>query len=315
MMALDDVLARFEGAGFDEDAVYWAREFLRSLLVERRFSENTVRAYAVDMRTYLDWAKRMDMNVFALDARAFRRYLYELNAAGYATKTVSRRLSAVRSFYAYLNERDVVDINPAEAVSSPKQEASLPRKTAASDIVALLSVCDASTPVGARDQAFLELLYATGCRISELAGVRCADIDCVAGELRVMGKGGKQRIVPVHRVACKAVDAYVRNGRAHLIERDGNAADALFVSTRGNAMSADALRRVFKTRARQAGLDASLHPHDIRHAYATDLVEGGADLRSVQELLGHSRLSTTQIYTHLSLSHMKDEYEQAHPRS
>lgn len=305
--------ALFADARLDAGGVEAVLGFLRHLRVERGLSENTVRAYALDLRGYLDWAARSGLDPLHVGHRQFRRYLAELSQARYAEKTISRHLSAVRSLFRYLNETGIVQTNPAAAAASPKLHPGLPRKTAQSDVERLLSVCELDTPEGLRDQAFLELLYASGARISELARLKVPDVDLDTMEARLFGKGSKERIVPLYPVAVQAVSRYLREGRPALLK--AGAIAALFVSTRGAAMSADALRRVFKRRAAQAGLDPSLHPHDIRHAFATELVEGGADLRSVQEMLGHASLSTTQVYTHLSLSHMKDVYRQAHPRS
>lgn len=298
--------------GFDPVAVDWALRFARHLSVERGLSDNTLRAYCQDLRAYLDWCARKGLDPLQVEYRPFRGYLAELNAAGYTAKTNARRLSAVRTFYKYLNANDATQLNPAAAAASPKLSHDLPRKASESDIQAILAVCE-DDPSGLRDQAFLELLYASGARIAELARLKVLDVDFADASVRLFGKGSKERIVPLYPVALDAVGAYIRQGRPALL---GDArSDALFISTRGKSMSADSLRRVFKRRASQAGLDPSLHPHDMRHAFATDLVEGGADLRSVQEMLGHSSLSTTQIYTHLSLQHMKDVYKQSHPRS
>ena len=167
--------------------------------------------------------------------------------------------------------------------------------------------------MGLRDRTFLELLFASGARISEAAGLKTGDVDFASATVRLFGKGSKERIVPLYRLALELVARYLEQARPRLVGECRT--DALFVSARGRAMSADSLRKAFKKRAAQAGLDPALHPHDLRHAFATDLVEGGADLRSVQEMLGHASLSTTQIYTHLSLEHMKDVYMRAHPRS
>ena len=312
---MDDLAAlqaRFDDSRFDGEAARAARSFIRYLLVERGMSQNTARAYALDLYGYFDWAARNETDPLHLSVRRFRRYLADLTRARYEKTTISRHLSSVRSFFSYLNQVDALELNPAAVAASPKLDHDLPRKTSDADIARLLSVCETDDPVGMRDQAFLELLYASGARISETAGLKAADVDFRRCEVRLFGKGGKERIVPLYPVCMAALQLYCEQGRPKLVRKP---VDALFVSTRGNAMSADSLRKVFKRRAAQAGLDPSLHPHDMRHAFATDLVEGGADLRSVQEMLGHASLSTTQVYTHLSLRHMKDVYRQAHPRS
>lgn len=302
----------FSDERLDREAVRQACRYVRHLDTERGLSKNTLRAYCIDIRSFLDWAARNELDPLQVRYKRFRGYLVELNDAGYSPRTVSRRLSAVRSFFDHMNAEGATDANPAAAAFSPKIGRELPRKTSGADISALLEVCE-DDAVGLRDQAFLELLYASGARIAEASNLKVQDVDLADGCVLLFGKGGKERIVPLHRMALDALEEYMEQGRQGLLH--GKSSDALFISTRGNAMSADSLRRVFKRRCRQAGLDPSMHPHDMRHAFATDLVEHGADLRSVQEMLGHSSLSTTQIYTHLSLKHMKEEYERAHPRS
>ena len=303
----------FDDERFDVRAAGYARLFIRHLELERNLSSETVRAYAADLRGYLDWAARSGNDPLSLDHRRFRRYLVDMDRAGYARRTESRHLSAVRGFFSYLNMRGLVDVNPAAAAATPKTARELPRVTAAADLERLLSVCDTDDARGLRDQAFLELLYASGARIAELAGLAVGDLDFAAATLRLFGKGSKERIVPLYELALSSARAYLERARPSLLAR--GPLDAFFVSTRGNAMTTAALRRVFKERAAQAGLDLSLHPHDIRHAFATELVENGADLRSVQEMLGHASLSTTQIYANLSLEHMKDVYKRTHPRA
>ena len=314
MKTLVEITARFDDGDLDAQAAGWAKEFLRSLAIERGCSPHTVRAYAVDLFSYLSWAARAGEDPVHLDHKRFRRFLVDLERAGYVKKTVSRRLSAVRSFFDYLNVRELVLTNPAAAAATPKPSRVLPRKTSTADLDRLLGVCAKSTdPEDLRDAAFLELLYATGARISEVAGLAVCDVSFESRSARLMGKGSKERRVPVHAKALEAVARYIALGREELLSE--KPVSALFVSVRGNAMSADSLRKVFKRRAAQAGLDPSLHPHDLRHSFATDMLEGGADLRSVQEMLGHASLSTTQVYTHLSLEHMRDTMKQAHPRS
>lgn len=302
----------FSSVPASPEALRWACEYARHLGIERGLSAHTVRAYCTDVRGYLDWACRSGNDPLGVGYRAFRQYLVELNAAGYSSRTTARHLSAIRGFFRFLNVRGASQVNPASAASSPKLSHDLPRKMSAADITRLLEVCE-DDAIGLRDQAFLELLYASGARIAELARLVPGDVDFADESVRLFGKGSKERIVPLYPLALDAVRDYLERGRPALTGQKG--AETLFVSTRGNAMSADSLRRVFKKRALQAGLDPGLHPHDMRHAFATDLVENEADLRSVQEMLGHASLSTTQIYTHLSLSHMKDVYKRAHPRS
>ena len=287
--------------------------FLASQEIERNLSTHSVRAYACDLRAFLDWAVREGVDPLATGHRNIRRYLAYLDQAQYSRRTVNRHLSALRGFYRFLVAEEVLSASPLEAVAGPKQPKSLPRLIPPAEMDAILNASDTGTVKGLRDQAILETLYASGARIGEVATLSCGDIDFTSGHMRVLGKGSKERIVPLHPLAIETLHRYLRESRPQLAgPRSG---DALFLSTRGNPMSAEALRNTFKNILARAGVDQSYHPHDVRHTFATDLLEGGADLRSVQEMLGHASLSTTQIYTHLSASHLKDIHHQSHPRA
>lgn len=286
--------------------------FCTMLAVDRNASPNTVRAYRIDLSDYLRWCARSKVDPMRATHRTFRRYLADLDAARYSRRTVNRRLSALRAFYGWLFERGEVAADPTAVVVSPKLARNLPRRIGGTELDSLLTVCDQSTPKGLRDQAVLELMYACGARVGEVANLERGDVNFPARQVRLFGKGSKERIVPLHPLALDTVARYLADARPVLA--GPNSGDALFLSSRGNPMSADALRKMFKQRCLEAGIDSDMSPHDMRHTFATDLVENGADLRSVQELLGHASLSTTQIYTHLSIAHLKDEHNRAHPR-
>lgn len=289
-------------------------DYLAMLEGVRHLSGNTLRAYRADLTAFLAWARREGVPPLDLTHRDLRSYLVELTRAGYTPQTISRHLSALRGLYRWMQREGRCSAATAVALSSPKLARTLPRTMSDEDVRRLLSVCEGDDPVSLRDRAFLELLYATGARVSEVSGLEVGDVDPVAAQVRLFGKGSKERIVPVYQEALDRVDDYVRRGRASLV-RPERPCSALFVSTRGNPMSPDALRTVFERRVVQAGLDPSLTPHAMRHTFATELLGGGADLRSVQELLGHESLATTQIYTHLSVERLKDAARRAHPRS
>ena len=243
-----------------------------------------------------------------------REWLAELRSAGYATTTQNRHLSAVRSLYKWLVSRDITDEDAAAAVASPKLSKRLPSMLSDSDVRLLLSACS-NDPEGMRDRALIELLYASGARISEASALDVRDVDVRQRQVRLFGKGPKERVVPLYPRAVEAVQAYVKDARPSLVCCSAQATNALFLSSRGNRMSAAALRERFERLVGLAGLDPSITPHAMRHTFATQLLDGGADLRSVQELLGHESLSTTQIYTHLSVERLKAAALQAHPRS
>lgn len=292
--------------------------FCRYLEVQCNDSAHTVRAYRADLRSFARWCEREGVDALAAGHRQIRRYLAYLDQARYARRTVNRHLSSVKGWYRWLVDQGLVDTSPADVLQGPKQGRPLPRVMRAADMERLLavSVVDKDpadvTPSDVRNQALLELLYACGLRVSEASGLLTARVDLEEGVVRVMGKGSKERIVPMHTAACDALRRYLVEARPELL--GGKDSPYVFVSTRGGRMGTDAIRRVFKAALRQAGLDESLSPHAVRHTFATDLLAGGADLRSVQEMLGHASLSTTQIYTHLTPERLREAHHQAHPR-
>lgn len=289
-------------------------KFLLYIASIKNLSENTVRAYSIDLDEYLEWCAREGINPLTIEHREIRSWLATLSQAGYSSATVNRHLSAVRSFYKWLLSIGETKQDAAAAVSSPKLAKRLPKTMSDKDVSRLLDVC-ANDIEGIRDRALIELLYASGARISEAAGIKLSDIDFSQKQLRLFGKGSKERIVPLYQEALSALDTYIASARPALLSKGKEPSANLFISVRGNAMSAAALRVRFERLVKLAGLDSSLTPHSMRHTFATELLEGGADLRSVQELLGHESLSTTQIYTHLSVERLKSAALQAHPRS
>lgn len=295
--------------------------FCRSLQYERNDSPHTVDAYHSDLSDYARWAHRQGIDALRPTYRQLRRYLAELDAAQLARSTMNRRLSALRSFFNWLIVIGEAEDNPASAIQGPKQQRSLPKVIRPEEMARLLSVYGKTDAAGhpreqsdadLRNQAFLEFLYACGARISEAAALRVRDVDFAGGQVKLFGKGSKERIVPLHQLCIDSMRQYVDVARPRLL--GGKQSESFFISTRGNPMSDTALRKVFKDAVRAAGLDEDLSPHDMRHTFATDLLSGGADLRSVQEMLGHASLSTTQIYTHVSAERLKEEHGRAHPR-
>ena len=304
-------------AGFD-----LLDSFVDTLRVERNASEHTIRSYKTDLEAYLRWCERRSVSPLAITHRQLRNYLGEMDAAQYARTTINRRLSSLRGFYAWLTLTGVVDADPTSALNGPKQSRHLPHVLQTEQMTRLLAVHGPVDAMGAsrnqsitdlRDQAILEFLYACGARISEASGLKLGDVDFSSRLVKVLGKGDKERIIPLHALCIRTMREYLDVARPTLLS--DKQSDSFFVSTRGNPMSSDAMRKMFKATVRAAGLDERLSPHDMRHTFATDLLDGEADLRSVQEMLGHSSLSTTQIYTHLSPARLKDVHEQAHPRA
>ena len=300
-----------------------ADTFLSYLARVRNYSPNTAAAYAQDLDCFLTWASNCGIDVLQATHRDFRRFLSSLSGAGYAKTTVNRRLSAVRSFYSWLVREGVIESNPAVVVSSPKLPKPLPHVLSQEDVEKLLECADASTPAGALDAALVELLYASGARIGEVASLDVDRIDFSDKSVRLFGKGSKERIVPLYPAALHALDAYLAHARPVLlanhkggltVEEAADAQRALFINARGARMSERSLRSRFEKLLARAGLAGMATPHTMRHTFATEVLDGGADLRSVQEMLGHASLSTTQIYTHLTPERLREVSLQAHPR-
>ena len=312
-----------DGGVSSERMVSLLDSFLDSLRTERGASENTTRNYRIDLEAYMRWCERNNVNPLKASHRDLRAYLGELDAARYARSTMNRRLSSLRSFYRWANLTGAIEADPAEVLFGAKRGQHLPHVLQADDMARLLLVHSAfdergnareQTVADMRDQAILEFLYACGARISETSGLCLGDVDFSSRLVKLFGKGRKERIVPLHDLCVEAMRKYLKEARPKLLEGK-QATDRFFISNRGNPMSADSMRKMFKSTVEAAGLDATLSPHDMRHTFATDLLEGNADLRSVQEMLGHASLSTTQIYTHLSTGRLKDAHHQAHPRA
>ena len=290
-----------------------ADRFLNHLRVERNVSPQTLRAYAADIARFFEWCERESLDPLSLTPAAMRRYLAEMDRALYARRTIARRLSSLRSMYAYLQREGLASVDPAALVATPKIPKRLPKIVPAELLQRLLDAPEAESAAGLRDRAILELLYATGARVSEVAALDLRDVDLSSAQIRVTGKGSKQRILPLHRTAVSRLRDYVIRARPEL-ERP-KTGEAFFVSRVGTKMSDGAIRRMMRRRLTAIGGTAGLTPHALRHTFATHLLEGGADLRTVQELLGHVALSTTQIYTHVGTKRLQAVHSNAHPRA
>ena len=283
----------------------WVSGYLSRLTDQRGLSSNTVDAYRRDLAQFFDYCDRLGMSaVSAVDRRAARRYLAFLDTLGYSRSTVRRKASSVRAFYGDVVRRRLATVNPFDGVSTPKRGRPLPHALPARAVAAGIETIDTSGPSGLRDRAILETLYATGLRISELASLTVRDVS--GDTVTVRGKGGKTRTVPVGRPAQRAIDLYLEEGRPRLAGED--AGDGLWVGSRGGKMGPRSLRR-------SVSRHLATFPHALRHSFATHLLEGGADLRTVQDLLGHSDLATTQIYTAVTRQHLRGTYDQSHPRA
>lgn len=287
-------------------------DFIASLTEIRGLSENTARAYNHDIQSYLDWAERAGVDPLTISHRQLRMYLSDLGASKYSRTTIARKMACLRSFFEYLITQKVIEQNPAALLSSPKLPSRLPKALPDSEVVQLLDIEFPDTPKGLRDAALLETLYASGMRVAEASSLKINDINFSAGNALVTGKGSKQRLVPIHPFALLRLRDYINQARPSL--SSASSSDSLFLSTRGNPLSTDAIRRIVNQAATSAGLSAHVSPHTLRHSFATDMLNNDTDLRTVQEFLGHSNLSTTQIYTHISGRRLQDIHHRSHPR-
>jgi len=294
--------------------------FLNYLTVEKGFSGNTVVAYRNDLCQLASFIENeAAKGGFAPSWASFGRqgmlsYLLNLKERNYAPTTVARKVAATKSFFSFMVAEGNIKDNPAQNVGSPKVGKSLPHPISISQVRLLLEQpTKLSTTEAKRDRAMLELLYASGMRVSELVSLNLGDVDTEGGYVRCFGKGHKERLIPIYEQAALAVGEYVKETRPHLVHNE--AERALFVNRRGDRLTRQGFWQILKGYAKSADLGVQVTPHTLRHSFATHMLSGGADLRSVQELLGHANISTTQVYTHLTTEHVRRTYEKSHPRA
>jgi len=290
-------------------------KFITYLIAEKNASPYTIKNYRHDIGQFLGFLKEQGIDSWdGVDRYVLRRYLARLQAGGYVKASITRRISELRSFCRYLVREDILDANPIRVISSPKVPKRLPDYLAPQQVKALLAAPDATVPQGQRDRAIMEVLYASGLRVSELVSLNLSNLDLQHGVLRVWGKGAKERLALLGEPACRALEHYIQDGRSKLI-KEHRATNALFLNRLGSRLSTRSVSNILDKYAKLAGLERRVTPHVMRHTFATHLLDGGADLRTVQELLGHANLSTTQIYTHVSQARAKEVYRRAHPRA
>ena len=287
-----------------------ARAFLDFCRVEKGLAANSISSYHADLQRVIC---KLPISELEATPEHLSGYIQSLYNAGMSARSVARHVATLRSFYAFLTREGTIARDPAELLSPPKQWSTLPKYLNRQEVERLIAAPSADKPTSLRDRAMLELLYATGLRVSELCGVELASLERHLGVLRVSGKGNKQRIVPFGESAGEALDHYLREGRGKLLR--GRMSPHLFVTARGAAMTRQAFWALLKGYGRKAGITTRLTPHVVRHSFATHLVEGGADLRSVQVMLGHADISTTQVYTHVARRRLRETVDQHHPRA
>ena len=304
------------------------KAFLKHLSLNRNVSAHTVRAYHSDLLQFFDHVaaigsvKPREILPAALDRGAVRSFLAELHAAGLSRATAARKLAAIRTFLRYLRREELVEGDPGSLVATPKREVRMPAHLSEGEMTALLEMPSAGDPLGRRDRAILELFYASGLRLSELAALDVDDVNLSRRMARVLGKGGKERLVPFNGSTASAIRHYlpdreqlIRPADGRFPRRQPGDSQPLFVNYRGSRLSTRSIDRLVRRYVAAFSTRLGISPHALRHSFATHLLQRGADLRAIQELLGHSRLSTTQRYTHVNASQLLETYRKAHPRA
>ena len=291
--------------------------FLRYLAMERNAAELTVKSYREDLTALMDYLAEADGSLpepNQITTADLRGYVAALHEAGYARSSIARRLASLRSFFRFAQREGLVEHNPAKPLRNPRRARKLPHFLTTEEINRLLTAPRADTPLGIRDRAILETIYSAGLRVSEVVGLNLEDLDLEEGVVRVRGKGRRERLAPLGRYAVQALKRYLPKRIPHDSLPSGGAAP-VFLNRFGKRLTTRSVARMLEKYIQQVGLDTRTSPHTLRHSFATHLLDGGADIRSVQELLGHQSLVTTQIYTHLSTAGLRRAYEAAHPRA
>ncbi|MBS4173344.1 site-specific tyrosine recombinase XerD [Bacillus sp. FJAT-49736] len=292
------------------------KDFIHFMVVEKGLSKNTIMSYERDLKNYLLYIQKVEQITSLNDVTRVHivHFLHHLKQQGKSSKTLARHVASIRSFHQFLLREKAADHDPSVHIESPQIEKTLPKVLNLSEVEALLESPDEATPLGIRDRAMLELLYATGIRVSELIQLNLDDLHLTMGFIRCIGKGNKERIIPVGKTASNVMEKYINEGRPKLKAKQIST-EALFLNHHGNRLTRQGFWKILKGLAKKANIEKELTPHTLRHSFATHLLENGADLRAVQEMLGHADISTTQIYTHVTKIRLKDVYSKHHPRA
>ena len=292
------------------------KDFIHFLIVEKGLAKNTIVSYERDLKSYIKYFGNVEQlkNVNEVERIHIIHFLGHLKEQGKSSRTLARHVASIRAFHQFLLRERVSDHDPSVHIETPKLERTLPKVLNLAEVETLLDSPDTKDHYGIRDKAMLELLYATGIRVSELIGLQTGDVHLTMGFVRCIGKGNKERIIPIGKTALAALEYYVNNGRSHFISKK-NHDNALFLNHHGKQLTRQGFWKILKKLAQGAGIEKELTPHTLRHSFATHLLENGADIRAVQEMLGHSDISTTQIYTHVTKTRLKDVYSKFHPRA
>lgn len=292
------------------------KDFTHYLLVEKGLAQNTLVSYERDLKSYVSFLQKEESITSLQEVQRLQivHFLGHLKEQGKSSKTIARHIASIRAFHQFLLREKVVDQDPSVHIDTPRLERTLPKVLSMSEVESLLDSPKGNDHYGLRDKAMLELLYATGIRVSELIGLNIGDAHLSMGFIRCIGKGNKERIIPLGRSASDAIQTYLDEGRPKFVSKKFKD-DALFLNHHGKRLTRQGFWKILKRLTTEAGIKKEITPHTLRHSFATHLLENGADLRAVQEMLGHADISTTQIYTHVTKTRLKDVYTQFHPRA
>jgi integrase/recombinase XerD len=289
--------------------------FIQYLSVEKGLAQNTLESYERDLTQYMDFVEKSGITQLKDTKKlTIQNYLLQLKKLGRASSSVTRSMVSIRSFYQFLVRERMLELDPSLNMESPRLVKRLPKVLSIQEVESLLEAPETITPYGMRDKAMLELLYATGIRVSELVSLNAGHVNLGMGFVRCIGKGSKERIIPLGRIAAKWLHDYIQIMRQQLL-RESKLDDALFINHLGTRLTRQGFWKIIKKYGREARILKEITPHTLRHSFATHLLDNGADLRAVQEMLGHADISTTQIYTHVNKSRMKEVYNRTHPRA
>lgn len=291
----------------------YLEKFSEYLKIEKNFSEHTLRAYCADVLTFLIWVNEVDIE--EIDTKKFSEYLYFIGQMNYTKTTIARKIASIRAFYKFLYREEIIDFNPTDTVSGPKRQKSLPNFLSDNEVETILANVKTATPSGFRNRVIFELLWASGMRISELSGLNYENLNLEQNEITVYGKGAKERIVLIPNKTKETLKNYIENVSDLICKTPKGPKNPVFINHHGYRLQNQSIRKALKEVVENIELPKKVTPHVFRHSFATKLLENGADLRIVQELLGHSSISNTQIYTHVSIQRLKTVYEKTHPRA
>jgi len=288
-------------------------DFLDYITKQKKYSENTSKNYEIDILEFKEYLNRESINYLDVDYDFIKGYLMQLYNKKLSRASVSRKLSSLRSFYKYLFNNEFIKTNPFKYVSTPKKEKKLPKYLGVEELELIFNIPNLLTPLGQRDKVILEVLYATGIRVSELVDIKISDIDFYRKEIRVLGKGNKERIDPFGDYCLDAIDLFLEDGRKKILEKHHTSCDYLIINEHGKKITTRGVEKIIDNIVKKASLKKHISPHMLRHSFATHLLNEGCDIRTVQELLGHESLESTQIYTHVSNERLRSVYLKCHP--